>query len=126
MLRILLVFSIFSHSVIADPVLIESGQKAPFSGSLYPTEEAVKLKRRLLDADIYEELTKSYERSINLYKANETIQENKVKVLMEQNDKLAISLRSEREMTGWERFGWFALGVVATSVAVIGLKEALK
>jgi len=52
--------------------------------------------------------------------------ENKVNLLVEQNDKLAKSLYSERTMTTWERVGWFVLGITATGIGAYALKNLAK
>lgn len=126
-LSILLITSILSGQIAlaeGEAVSIRKNDPAPFAGVLLSNEKANELNNGLNERDQLKLLNESYTKTIKLYKDNEDLYNNKVNTLLTQNDKLAQSLYDARETTAWERFGWFALGVVGTSLAVYGVKKA--
>ena len=116
MSKLILVIMLISSSVFADTsvvqdsVLLNTGDRAPFPGWLAPGGED-KLKD-------YELLTDSLNKSIDLYKANETLYTQKVTILTSQNDNLSKSVYDARNANDIEKFMYFALGVIATGLAV--------
>ena len=65
-------------------------------------------------------------KSIDLYKKNEDVQNQKVNILLEQNDKLAKSLGDARSVSTFERVAWFIGGMLVTSAAVFGASKLAK
>lgn len=122
----LLMLSISLTSVKAqDALMLEKDQKAPFTGILIKPETVQDLRKAVIERDGLIEQKASYERTIELYKKNEELYTKKVDLLTTQNDKLALRLADEREIGTWERIGWVSLGIVATGIAVYGLKTAV-
>lgn len=127
-MKILLIFSIIVNliniPVYADDVtFLEKDQKAPFQGVLFPRDQAVQLRKDLIDADLNKALNESYKKSLDLYKTTNDIKDEQINLLINRNDQLAKSLNSARETTGLEKFAWFALGVAATAATVYGIKK---
>ena len=106
-----------------DAVALNKNDPAPFSGVLLSNDKANQLKNTSIERDEYKLINDSLTRSVKLYRDNETIYDNKVNVLLQQNDKLAVSLYDARQTTMWEKFGYFFLGVAATTAAVYGVKK---
>lgn len=125
-MKYLLIAILICNTCLADDgaVVVSKGDAAPFSGVLLSNEKANQLKVISIEHDEYKLLNDSLNRSINLYKSNEAVYDNKVNVLLQQNDKLAVDLYSARQTTMWEKLGFFVLGVAATTAAVYGVKKA--
>ena len=93
---------------------------------MFTREYANSLKNSLLDLDTLKFKTDSMQKSLTYYEQLNTNNETRVNNLLEQNTKLAAQLNSERSMSTLERVGWFALGVLATGVAIYGAKQAIR
>jgi hypothetical protein len=121
-MTVLILSSIFSKSVKAEDVIsLEKDQKAPFSGVLFSPEKANEVKRKILERDLYKELSESQDRTISLYKSNSELADKKLDLLTTQNDKLAVALKDAQGMNTLERVALFALGVLATVGAGIAI-----
>lgn len=107
-------------------ILLEKDEKAPFSGVLIKEQLVRELKTKAEDSDRYKLITESLERSIDIYKENETLYTSKVKLLVERNDSLSASLESARDTSDLTKILWFGLGVVASGLAVYGAKAITK
>lgn len=125
-LPILLIFSILVNPVLADDKVVNvvKGETVPFSGVLLPPAKAEEMKAQLIERDTLKLYVTSYEKSIDLYKANEVDYNRKIKLISEQNDNLAKNLSDSRSVSEWTRFGYFMLGVVGTVAAGYGIKKA--
>lgn len=111
-------------SVPADKVyLLEKGTEAPFKGYLFPEEKALNLRKELVELDGLKALEKSYLRSIDLYKLNEDRYNNKINILLEQNDKLSTSIINSEKRSEWENRIWFIMGIGVTGLAVYGASQ---
>lgn len=118
--------SFFASSSKAETVVLEQGNPAPFSGYLLDKETAQLSRIRIIEGDEAKKLNLSYVRSIERYQANELLYSTQVQTVLEQNDKLARSLRDSQGMGTWERIGWFVGGMVITSAAVYGASQLAK
>lgn len=114
------------NSFSQDTVALQKDDKAPFTGILFSEEKSRKIKLELEEKDSYKVLYDSTQRSLNLLDQNLKLKDDQIDILMNQNNKLAMSLRDSKDFNSWERFAWFALGVVATGFAVYGLNQATK
>ncbi len=124
---ICLIFILVQTNVNADdPFYAQRGHVLAQDSWVFSPGKAKETRDKLIDLDTYTKLNTSLEKSLDLYKSNETIQQNKINLLLEQNDKLAKSLYDERTVTGWERFGYFALGIAATVFAGWAIGQARK
>jgi hypothetical protein len=120
-----LIFSILSISInvkAQDAVMLEAGQKAPFTGILMVPSLAQDLRKAVIERDSLVVQKESYERSLALTKTITEANEKKISILLEQNDKLALRLGEERSMGNWERLGWLSIGIIATGIAAYGIK----
>lgn len=106
-----------------EAVMIKKDERAPFEGVLFPLDQANKMRYKLIECDIKIQLNESYERTVKLYKQNETYQDNKVNLLLKQNDELSKSLTESKSVSDFQKILWFGLGVIATGLAVYGAKQ---
>lgn len=121
-----LTFLIPKSSLAEDVVIVEKNSPAPFTGFLFPREKAQEVRIKLLENDRLNDMISSYNKSIDLYKKNEDVQNQKVNILLEQNDKLAKSLGDARTVSTFERVAWFIGGMLVTSAAVYGASKLAK
>jgi hypothetical protein len=118
---------ILSQNVRADKSIeIPAAELTPFASILMDKEKADKVHIQLLERDLYEELSDSQQKTINLYKSNQSLEDEQIKTLTSQNDKLSESLKSAQGMNNLERFGIFALGVIATIGAGLAIQHISK
>jgi hypothetical protein len=112
-----------NNSFAGEVINLKKDERAPFEGVLFPFEEAQKMRYKLIECDIKSQLNESYERTIRLYKQNEIYYDNKVNILLKQNDELAKALNEAKTTTDIQKIIWFSLGVVATGLAVYGASQ---
>jgi len=124
MVRLILVLSLIGNLCYAEDVIrLEKDKPAPFTGYLFTDEKTKDTRIKLLERDFYKETSESFEKSNTYLQKNLSLKDEQIKLITEQNTNLAKTLREERSMTGWERIGWFSLGIVATGFALRGLQE---
>lgn len=126
--KLIVVSLILSRLVVAetDPHYEAKGYVLTQDSWVFSPEKAKDVRNRLIDLDVTVKINESLNRSLDLYKANEQINQNKINLLIEQNDKLAKNLNDSRTLNNWERFGLFALGIGATVFAGWAIGQAGK
>lgn len=123
----LIVSNLFaSVSYAEDVIFIVKDDKAPYTGYLFPTDKASQMKNKLMDCDLTTKTNESLLTSISLYKKNEEDYNKKIDLLSVQNDNLAKNLYEARQVSFWDRFGFFLLGVVGTTAAAYAVKKAIQ
>ncbi len=126
-LKIFGISSLLLSSVcFADVVAINQGQVAPFKGYLFSSDKELEARSAMLDNVILKDMTARQEKVIQLYKADEGIFDQRIENYIKQNDILAKENEQLRSMNNWERFGWFALGVVATGLSAWGMSRVVR
>lgn len=101
-----------------DAQYVTKGTPAPQDGYFLTVPKAQDLRRRLVQDENLKLINQSLYESIELYKSQVKLSEERVKVAVERNDELSKNLIAERSTSTWERIVWFSLGVIATSAAV--------
>ena len=124
--KLLYSLALYPCALADQAVGLDKDQKAPFAGVLLDAEKANSVKVGLQELDLYKAITESQAKSIDLLKQNESYNQNKVNILLEQNDKLAESLRSSQSLNSWERIGLVLLGVAVTVGAGVAIRSATK
>ena len=104
-------------------VLIEKGQSAPYSGLLFPKEEANKIRVELLELQTLKLLNESYEKSFDLMQKNNDLFAKKESLLLDQNEKLSLALVESRQSSSIQKIIWFSLGILVTGISVYGAKK---
>lgn len=112
----LIILLFFSFNVLADtdPYYASKGFALPQDSWVFSPGKAKEVRNKLIDLETNLKLNESLSKSIELYKANEQIQQNKVNLLLEQNDKIVQRLNDSQSMNNIERIGLFLLGIIAT------------
>ncbi len=99
---------------------LSKGTPAPYDGVLLDKERANSVKNELIEKDYLQRSNESLNKSINLYKDNENILNQKSDILLKQNTDLIKNLNESRSVSTWEKVGFFILGVAVTGAAVYG------
>lgn len=115
-----------SNSFAQDVVELKKDEKAPFTGLLFTEAKAKDIKFQLDERDSFKLMLESSNRSLTLMNDNLKLKDEQLNIVIQQNNNLAMNLRDQRDFNSWERFAWFALGVVATGFAVYGLDKATR
>ena len=123
-LKIFLISLLIGNTALGlDAKYLPIGTPAPFEGYLLTVPKAKEIRQQLIEADDLKVLNTSLNKSLVLQKEITTLTEDKVKLVSDQNDKLAKSLMDERSVSSWERLIWFSLGIIGTGVAVWSIKK---
>ncbi len=122
-----LILICLSNQAFGDAaVFIQKDTPAPYSGYLFTEAAGKDLKLKLVDLEYFKALSTSLQSQVDLYSKIEVKYQEKITIVEEQNDKLAKSVYSERNMNNWERAGYFVLGVAATVFAAFAVKQVVK
>ena len=130
--KILSIFSIIVSLSFSFPAVAAEKQQvyylikddpAPYDGVLFPMKDAIELRKSLIEAEALKAVNESYEKSIQLYKKNEQLTDQKYNTLLDQNDRLSTALVESRRSNDLQKILWFGLGVLATGFAVYGAKK---
>lgn len=104
---------LFSFNLMAqDSVWLDKGQNSPFSGYLLHEEEVKILRNNTLERD--------------MYKTTNDFKDQQIKLLSDQNVKLATTLESTSSLSMWEKVGYFTAGILVTGLAVKAAHEIYK
>lgn len=112
-------FFLISNPLFANEDLvvpIDVGEKARFSGFLFSREAERKVRYRLIETEGLQRLNISLETSLKLSREDS-------KLCYDRNNDLSKNLNDARQMTNWEKFAWFTLGIVTTTAVLYGLKQ---
>lgn len=122
---ILLTYSISRFAIAeTDPHFENKGYTLTQDSWVFSPDKAKSVRDRLIDLETTSKINESLNKSLELYKSNEQLQQNKINLLLEQNDKLAVRLNDSQSLNNWEKFGLFVLGIVATVGAGFAIKKA--
>lgn len=109
-----------------DPVYAPKGFVLTQDSWVFSPDKAKEVRNKLIDLETEQKLNESYKKTLtnheNLYK----IEQEKVTILLEQNNKLAYSLNESRSLTDWQKFAYFTLGVAATVLSVYAIQKTIK
>ena len=125
MIKYLIIFSFLSTNTLRadESVFLDKDQKAPFSGYLLPESKLRELRNNTLERDTLKELNSSLKTSLDLQTTNSNLKDQKVNLLLEQNDKLAKTAYDNRQLNTWEKLGYFVAGILVTGLAIKGVNE---
>ena len=104
-----------SNNCLAEATYIEKDQKAPYAGVLFSNDDALKLRSAIIDKEAAEKVVQLQDLNINLYKSQLDIYKEYTEKLEKQNQ------RQE-----YEKYVWFGIGILATSLSVYLATKALR
>lgn len=123
---IVLSFLIMSNCFAGDVTFIEKGTPAPYNGHLFTEPAAQQIRRDLIDRDQLIIFTKALLENETRHKKIITNQQEQVKVLLTQNEKLVKRAQSTESLPMYERIFWTGLGVAVTGFAIYGATLIVK
>jgi len=113
MVRIILTILLISNlSYAQDSIFLDKDKSAPWSGYLLPEEEVKQLRVNTIERD--------------MYKTTNDLKDQQVKLLTDQNVKLATTLESTSSLGMWEKIAYFTAGVLVLGLAVSGAHQIYK
>lgn len=98
----------------------------PFTGILMTSDMANDLRKAVIERDAIKLQNDSLNKIVTMQDDNFLHQQNKVGILLTQNDQLAERLNESQSMNNWEKAGLVSLGIVAALVGAYGFKQATK
>jgi hypothetical protein len=107
---LILLIVIANNALAQDAQVLLKGTQAPYTGLLIPEDKAVVLYN---DVRKYKLLSESYEKTVEIYKLNESLLNDKSKLLMDRNASLEEGMRKATTISTIEKIGWFALGFLS-------------
>ena len=126
-MRLIIALSLIGNICYAeDSVYLTKNQSAPFEGFLIPKEKVQELRNAELERNTYKAVNDSLKVSLDLEQKNSTLKDQKISLLLDQNDKLAKTAYQDHSLNNWEKVGIFAAGVVLTGLAVKAAHEIYK
>lgn len=126
-MKILLIFILtINISFGQESKFLKKDSLVPFDGYLVTPQRVEELRKGILERDKYKLLNESLEKSLSLEKTNNELQEKKVTLLTEQNDRLGQTLGETRNSSDFNKILWFSLGIIATGLAIYGAKQLQK
>ncbi len=105
---------------------VEKGDAAPYKGLLFPVEMIPELRNTYLERNSYKLLNDSLQTSLTLSEDISKKNQDKVNILLDQNDKISKQLNETRTFSTLERITWFTLGIFATGLAFYGASKLAK
>lgn len=122
--KLLLALSFIGNICYADDsTFLPKNTPAPFDGYLLPKEKIQELYNNTIERDTYKKLNDSFKTSLDLEQKNSSLKDDKINLLLQQNDKLAQTAYQSQSLSTWEKIGWFAAGIIVTGLAVKGVHE---
>jgi len=129
MIKYLLVLSIlfnnfaFASNCEESVQLIEKGQVANCTGFLFSPEAEQQVAENESDLKYFKELNLKLERRQELSDKQINILEQRVFNYVEQTQILSEQIQRKERQSELQKYIWFALGIVVTSVAIHGVSK---
>jgi hypothetical protein len=124
-LTLLLISLAVRTSYAQDSVFLNKNQAAPFPGYLLPAGKVEELQNDVIELNTLKQTNDSLQKSLTLEQQDSALKDQKVNLLLDQNNKLASAAYTERELTVWEKVAYFAGGVIVTGLAVWGASSII-
>lgn len=115
---------IWSQFVYADDAIyLNQNDKAPYSGYLLSEDKIKELRNNTIERDGFKAINDSLTKQLSLVQQDSSLKDQKVNLLLDQNDKLAKTAYADRELNTWERVAYFVGGVLITGFAIYGVHQ---
>jgi hypothetical protein len=118
---VLCVFTLQVNASDEDAVLLNKDEPAPYSGVLMPVSKVQTLRKMAFDLEIANMKILSYEKSTELFKQNEGIKDESIKLLQEQNLKLGKTVAQRQGLKEFELLFAAGTGIFVTGNVPVGL-----
>jgi hypothetical protein len=125
MIKYLLVFLI-SFNLCAQTKYIAKDTPAYYDGYLFTVDKTKSIRKELIEKDKLAIFNKTLLENLEIQKKVINNQTGQVKILLDQNEKLAKQIDNDHSFTTLERVFWFSLGIAAAGFAVYGAKQIVK
>lgn len=102
---------------------VKAGDKIVCDGVLLSPDAAKKIDGQQVDLKYYKELSDKLLKRQELQDKEINVLDQRLRLYQEQSSLLADRLTSKESTSKWENIGYFALGVLATGLAVYGASQ---
>lgn len=124
MKKLITILLIISHWVFADEaVFLNKNDPAPYDGFLITPAKVQEIKQVKFERDTYLKLNESYDKSLKLQEDINSKNQDKIKLLLDQNDKLAKTAYDSQSINTLEKALWFVGGMVAVGLGAYGISQ---
>lgn len=123
-MRILVISSMICSGLVADPVLLNAGDKSPYQGMLFTLPEAQSIRKDLFNLKGMSELNDSLNKSLSIHKENYGIESKKNQILEDRNNSLAQALQGAQKGSELEKILLVGFGFAAALVGAFIIKRA--
>lgn len=115
-----------NQSSASDTIALIKDQPAPFSGVLMSSDKAKVVRTQLLERDTLLQEKDSFTKSLALYADIESLNNQKVGLLTNENERLSKQLGAASTTSNWERGFYFALGTLATGLIFYAASQSVR
>jgi len=126
-MKFITIILLFSFSLFAeDAVVLKKGQAAPNDGILISQQKAQDIKNDEITMQSLTQLNDSLNKSLQLQSQISDLNQQKVNLLQDQDNKLAKALQDSQSVSDWTKVLYFSLGFVIPVASFYGVRQALK
>jgi hypothetical protein len=126
MKHILILFLICNLSLAENAVILKPGDIVPFEGILISKPTAEEFRQTTIERDSLKEVNTSLNKSLSLETDINIRNDNKIKLLLDQNDSLAKTAYSSQSISTFEKAALFIGGMAAVAIGAYGFKQINK
>lgn len=127
MILLIILTSLISNLCYANDVIyLEKDKPAPYDGFLFTPDKTKDTRIKLLERSTFEGLNDSLSKTNTLLEANVKSKDQQLTLVMDRNNQLAETIRSQQSMNNWEKAAYFVAGVLITYFAVKEAHEIYK
>lgn len=119
-LSIFLVLMLSFSALAQDSVPLNKGQAAPFEGILFTTEKAQSIRKELIEKDQFKMFNEALLENEGYYKKIISNKNEQLNLTLNQNERLVKQAEKAGSLTTLEKAMWVGLGILGTSLAIMG------
>lgn len=122
MSKLILALILIGNICHADyAIYLNQNDKAPHSGYLLSEDKVKELRNNTIERDGLKTINDSLTKQLTLTQQDSSLKDQKVNLLLDQNDKLAKTAYADHELNTWERVAFFVGGILVTGLAIQGV-----
>jgi hypothetical protein len=115
-----------TNTPLPDAVPISKGEESPMDGIVISQTKAQQIKNVTDQRDTLQLQNDSLTKSLNIQSNIIQLDQNKVTILLNQDDTLAKRLNESQQLNNWEKAGYFFLGLAVPCIAGYAYKSFAK